>query len=259
VSLIRVISSVLIIVVLVACQTTLPKGVTPEKATWLYGYYTIPGQFTRSNTQKVWRQSPADPDWMSLAAAEVRPNSKVPVVLYLHGCAGMRSEDYAYRELMLEQGYAVFMPDSFKRPYRRECSSQGRLSERVDMRTVEVITALQELKQLPWVDQENIILMGFSEGGNTTDHWSRPGFKAHIILGSACTLTGGEPNAPAEVPVLAIVGARDSFRPGKSCRITRTVGGSRSVIIPDADHWISGYSQTREEIRNFLQLCCKKS
>lgn len=241
-------------VLITGCQTTLPKGVTPVKATWLYGYHTIPAKFTRSDSEKSWRRSH---DWMKSAAKEVKPGIKVPVVLYLHGCAGIRDEDLSYRDFMLEQGYAVFMPDSFARD-RQECSAQGKLWERIDMRSIEVINAVKELKKLPWVDQEHIILMGFSEGGNTTDNWSRSGFKAHIILGSACTLIAtGTPNAPENVPVLAIVGEQDDYRPGQTCSITRTIGGSRSVVIPNADHWVANYTQTRYAIKNFLNQCCR--
>ena len=253
----RIIYLVMMASVLVACQTPLPKGITPVQATWLYGRHTIPAQYMRDNTNKTWQQSIGDPNWAMLAGREIKSGTKIPVALYLHGCAGLSNEDDYYLNLMLEQGYAVFMPDGFKRPGRRKCSEQGPLWERVDMRTVEVINALKELKLLQWVDQERLILMGFSEGGNTTDNWSRPGFMAHIILGSACTLSGGTPAAPKNIPVLAIVGSNDNYRPGMSCKIERKIGGSRSVVVQGGEHWIGFRDETKTAIKRFLHECCK--
>ena len=236
------------------CATPLPEGTSPTEATWLHGFHTIPAHYTKSNSEKYWR---FESNWMVQAGKEVKPGSKIPVVLYLHGCAGIKNEDLTYRNFMLEQGYAVFMPDSFARN-RFECSQQGKLWERIDMRTVEVINALKQLKKLSWVDQDRIILMGFSEGGNTTDNWSRKVFRAHIVLGSACTqVVTGMPAAHDDVPVLAIVGEHDNYRPGLSCKITRTVGGSRSIVILGADHWVAHYSETQDAIKSFLVSCCK--
>lgn len=148
------------------------------------------------------------------------------------------------------------MPDSFKRLGRRECGQEGDLRYRVSLRTEEVEYALERIRELPWVDQKRIILMGFSEGGNTTDNWSKPGFAAHIIIGSACTLVGGEPAAPEGVPVLAIVGEYDEYRPRQSCKVKRTVGGSKSITIPRAPHSIAEYTETQEAIKVFLSQCC---
>ncbi|MEJ2441037.1 MAG: dienelactone hydrolase family protein, partial [Gammaproteobacteria bacterium] len=233
----------LIVILLAGCQAPYPKGVTPVQATWLLGYHTIPARYTRDHLEKFWRHTL---DWQAQASKAVRADIKIPVALYLHGCAGIGREDTSYRKLMLEQGYAVFMPDSFARN-RMPCADEGSLSDRVYMRTAEVRNALQQLRKLPWVDQDRIILMGFSEGGNAVDNWSRPGFRAMIILGSACTEgSTDKPAAPGNVPVLAIVGQNDTYRPGLHCNITRTIGGSRSIVIPGAGHKVAAYPQTRE-------------
>jgi len=247
-------SITLIVMLLVGCQSPYPKDVSSVQATWLLGYHTIPALYTRSHSEKSWRNTL---DWQPQAVREVKHDVKLPVVLYLHGCAGIEREDLVYRKLMLEQGYAVFMPDSFVRN-RMPCAAEGPLSDRIHMRTAEVAYALKQLRKLPWVDQGHIILMGFSEGGNTVDNWSRPGFKAMIILGSACTeFATGKPAAPANVPVLTIVGQNDRFRPGLRCNVTRNIGGSRSIVIPGAGHRVAAYPQTRNAIRHFLNQCCK--
>lgn len=240
------------------CQpmVKLPAGVTPVMATWRYGWYTIPGTYTRSGRALSLRPSPADPPWAQTAARALKPGVKVPVVLYLHGCTGIHDQAGRYRNLLLSQGYAVFMPDSFQRPGRLACGDEGDLRYRVRLRLQELAYAAAQIRRLPWVDHKRVVLMGFSEGGNTVDHWAQPGFAAHIIIGSACTLVGGAPAAPAGVPVLAIVGAHDQYRPGLSCTVKRTVGGSESIVIPGAGHPVAQYPQTRAAIKTFLHRCC---
>ncbi len=234
----------------------LPDGVTPVMATWLYGRYTFPSDVRDSIFSKTFQQPQGKPVWTELAGKDIKPNIKVPVVLYMHGCKGWNPQTDRFRDLLVSEGYAVFMPDSFQRPGRKKCKKQGSLRDRVLLRTEEVEYALKQIRELTWVDQRRVILMGFSEGGNTTDNWSKPGFAAHIIIGSACTLVGGVPAVPPNVPVLAVVGEEDKYRPGLSCKIERTIGGSRSIVIPGAGHSVAQYPETRKAIKEFLQQCC---
>ncbi len=105
-----------------------------------------------------------------MAESKIKPGAKLPVVLYMHGCEGIRRQAGHYRELLLSLGYGVFMPDSFRRPGRRACDQHGSLSYRVRLRLEEVEYAVARIKELSWVDQSRVVLMGFSEGGNTTDN-----------------------------------------------------------------------------------------
>ena len=240
------------------CQPNvrLPEGVSPVMATWDYGSYALPGSYTRSGHVERIKSSPGGPAWTSMAQQTLKPGTKVPVVLYLHGCTGIKEQAQLYRNMLLSQGYAVFMPDSFQRPNRLECKNEGSLEYRVYLRLQELKYAAEQIRHLSWVDQKRVVLMGFSEGGNTVDHWKQKGFAAHIIIGSACTLVGGTPAAPPGVPVLAIVGEHDDYRPGLSCTVKRTVGGSKSIVIPAAHHQVAQYPQTREAIESFLRQCC---
>ncbi len=251
--------SLSLLLLLGGCQTApvkLPDGVSPVAATWLNGRYTIPGEHLADGRQVTFQQAVDAPAWTSLVATRIRPGVQVPVVLYMHGCTGWSHQDDVYRTLLTAEGYAVFMPNSFARPGRRRCREQGALADRVTLRTAEVEYALAQIHELEWVDRDRVILMGYSEGGNTTDNWSKPGFAAHMIMGSACTLVGGSPAAPQGVPVLAVVGENDSYRPGLSCFVERTVGGSESIVIPGGKHAVAEYPQTQQAIRTFLSACC---
>ncbi|MCP5318435.1 MAG: dienelactone hydrolase family protein [Chromatiaceae bacterium] len=250
---------VLISLTVCGCQTTpvnLPAGVSPVSATWLNGRYTIPGSYLADGRTMTYEQEVDQPAWTTLLRADIKPAQQVPVVLYMHGCTGWSHQDDVYRTLLTAEGYAVFMPNSFARPGRRQCREQGALADRVTLRTAEVEYALAQIHELEWVDRDRVILMGYSEGGNTTDNWSKPGFAAHMIMGSACTLVGGSPAAPQGVPVLAVVGENDSYRPGLSCFVERTVGGSESIVIPGGKHAVAEYPQTQQAIREFLKTCC---
>jgi pimeloyl-ACP methyl ester carboxylesterase len=120
---------------------------------------------------------------------------------------------------------------------------------------------LSQIRQLPWIDQDRIILIGNSQGGRTVARWDEPGFAAHVILASNCGAfrknAAAAPRAPATVPVLAVVGARDDYFLGSSCKVTRRIKGSKSILIPDADHDIMGHPQTKSAIRDFLRDCCQ--
>jgi len=244
--------------IFIASCESLPAGVSPVQATWLYGQISLPSSVTDSGKSKSFSPSYSDKPWPISAEKFIKPGMKIPLAIHMHGCGGIGENDEAreYRDLMLSLGYAVFMPDSFQRPGRERLCGQGGMHERIDMRTNEVAYALKQIRKLNWVDQDRLVLMGFSEGGNATDNWYTRDFAGLIVLGSACTHSGGSPSAPAEVPVLAIVGESDDYRPGMSCTIKRKIKGSRSIVIPNADHWIATDSVTQNAIKQFLQQCC---
>lgn len=242
--------------VMTACQT-LPEGVTPAMATWLYGEHTLPAAVTRSQQDETFKPGIDIGKTNQRLGDQLKTGVKVPVAIYLHGCAGIRGEAYNYKELMLSEGYAFFMLDSYQRPGRERLCGQGGMAERVAMRQAEVFAALKVIRQMSQINQKNLVLMGFSEGGNTTDSWYTNDFAGLIVLGSACTNSGGSPTAPSKVPVLAIVGENDSYRPGLSCNISRIARGSKSIVIPGADHWVSHFDITKNAIKEFLGQCCK--
>ena len=77
-----------------------------------------------------------------------------------------------------------------------KCNQQGTLAKRVTLRTQDVELALQQLRLIEWVGKARAILVGYSEGGNTTGNWSQPGSAAHMSMASACTSVGDKPAAP---------------------------------------------------------------
>ena len=235
-----------------ADHTSLPEGVTPVMATWLWGYHTVPGSITEDGSP-YWYAYPhtdaariIDPPWTEAAAAHIKAGAKAPAVLFLHGCSGLIRGGVGYRLLLIDEGYAVFEPDAFARP-GHSCDTSS-----IAVRREEVAYALSQIRDLPWVDQDRIVLMGFSEGGKTVGSWEKPGFAALVILDAPATA-----RAPANVAVLAIAGAQDSYAQPHSYEAQSRDGASKSILIAGAGHGIFHLPEAKEAIRSFLRECCR--
>ena len=239
-----------------AHHTALPTGMSEPEAAWLWGYHTIPSSISRDNSPYWYGYTHDDvnrinnPAWTTVAAEQIRPGAKAPAVLVMHGCAGVVRSPTRYRLFFMKSGYAVFQPDSFARPGREPCT-QDVQNERLE----ELEYALDQIRELPWVDSDRIVLMGISEGGAAVANWGKPGFQAHIILANNCH--SQQPAAPDDTPVLAIVGGEDEFFNGSSCNVMRTTKGSRSIVIQDALHDVSRLPEVEETIGEFLDECCQ--
>lgn len=249
--------SVLIAVLLFAApaasadHAALPEGVTPVMATWLWGYHTVPASVTVDGSP-YWYAYPHtdaapinDPRWTEVAAGHVRPDTRVPAVLFLHGCSGMIRGGVGYRVMMVAAGYAVFEPDAFARP-GHTCGTSSTAT-----RLEEIGYALARIRELSWVDQDRIVLMGFSEGGRTVGLWGEPGFRAHIIVGAPA-----HSRAPEGVPVLAVAGRYDDFASPPGYATEARTPGSTSVLIDGAGHDILGHPEFKRVVREFLIDCC---
>ena len=235
-----------------ADHVSLPEGVTPVMATWLWGYHTIPASIADDGSP-YWYAYPhtdaariIDPPWTEVAAAQIKAGAKAPAVLFLHGCSGLIRGGVGYRLLLMTEGYAVFEPDAFARP-GYSCDSSS-----IAMRREEIAYALGQIRALPWVDQDRIVLMGFSQGGTAVGSWEEPGFAAHVILDAPATA-----RAPAKVPVLAIAGAEDSYASPASYKAKSRAGASNSVLIAGASHGIFHLPEAKEAIKKFLHECCR--
>ncbi|MDJ0957886.1 MAG: hypothetical protein QNI91_13545 [Arenicellales bacterium] len=231
-----------------AHHTALPEGMSEAEAAWLWGYHTVPAGITRDGSPYWYSYAHTDvekinnPAWTDVAAGHIKPDAKAPAVLVMHGCSGLIRSPTAYRVFFMERGYAVFEPDSFARP-GHSCGS-GSYENRIE----DLGYAYKMIRDLPWVNHKRIILMGISEGGAAVAKWAHSGFAAHIILANGCS--GGQPHAPADIPVLAVVGEKD----GLSCNVARDIKGSKSIIIPGAPHGIIGYEETTQAIEELLSL-----
>lgn len=89
-------------------------------ATWAMGPKRLPAHATR-DAQAVYEYTTPDYDaWLARVSAEViKPGSKLPAVLYLHGCAGLTSAS-TWGGYFTRRGFAFFAPNSYARAGRTD-------------------------------------------------------------------------------------------------------------------------------------------
>ena len=120
--------------------------------------------------------------FFSTSTSKVNLDKKYPVVIYLHGCAGITpSHDYGWAKEITKHGFIVVMPDSFAIPKRpSNCdpttTARGFFPNANLIRIIEIAYVYQQLAKTSWADMKNIFLMGFSEGGSATARSEFKGF-----------------------------------------------------------------------------------
>jgi len=152
-------------------------------------------------------------------------DTKLPVVVYLHGCTGIGNFDLLHR--IAQAGFAVVAPDSFARTWRpRQCDPEtltgGYNLFVYDFRLAEVAYALDRLWHAPWADRNRMVLVGSSEGAVAAALYRGDEFRGRVVAQWTCF---GAPHvtgisAPPAEPVFALVGAEDPWytaNRGQSC------------------------------------------
>lgn len=171
----------------------------------------------------------------------------VPVVLHMHGCAGIHDTDKSWAYFLKEQGYAVILPDSFARDRPPSCDPRtkrtGLFPGALSFRKDEIVYALEQIKAAPWADKRNLFLMGHSQGGVLVALAGIPGFRGVIISGWPCVGPGNSSEGlrvPDESPVLVLNHERDPWYGYAADRRCSEFFGerknAREVILKGFDH-----------------------
>ena len=172
---------------------------------------------------------------------------KHPTVIYMHGCSGYWAGTIRRINFLAENGFAVIAPPSFAlEKYPKSCDEyryQGGLYRNtIKIRQNDAGYAIANAKQLPWVDEKNVFLMGLSEGGITTaTFYSKDNSKsvnARVIEGWTCTSTWNEYKgirAPKSEPVLSLLGSNDPwfqnpYTNGECTSFLNEKNGSKSIV-----------------------------
>ena len=211
-----------------------------------FGFFN--GRLIDDEVQSVLRRLPAE--------------TKLPTVIYLHGCAYRKPAGWTYARWLVKAGYAVIMPDSFQRPNRpKTCDLSTRwrdpdapYDDIQRMRQEEIRYAVEQVKTLSWVDQDNLFLMGHDEGGDAVAAYAGDEFKARVISGATCSRgLAGRPG----LPTLALASEADAWfegAPPDSCaRLAASRGMAiESLTVPGFWHDLSGIADAREAIIDFF-------
>ena len=164
----------------------------------------------------------------------------------MHGCSGIDiASTKTARDFLLEGGFVVVMPNSYARidkPVSCNLAQHtGGLHRSVlPWRQDEARNAIHQARRLPFVDPNNIFLIGLSEGAITTATTTgNEPVNARIIEGWTCH--AGWPEywglpVPASEPVLSLSTADDPWFQlavlKGNCGVFMKNNGSKAIIFP---------------------------
>ncbi len=196
--------------------------------------------------------------------------TKLPAVLYLHDCPGLKIEAIRDIDELAAIGYAVFAPDSFdSRERKSDCVRfdfvAGLNPDAYVQRQAEIMVGLAELRKIPWIDQSTIILYGLGEGALAAANYPGHEFRGVVLTGWTCGATQYAEDVaglktPADIPVLSLVSRYDPWfdRTGHAGTCGDYMAGHRygqSIVIENRGlHHISWMDDRASQvIRRFLK------
>ena len=158
-----------------------------------------------------------------LDAAYGEGQRRFPTAIYMHGCAGLWSGSLLRMKFLADNGFLVIGPASMARTvYARSCDAatheSGMFRPTLSMRQLDAGYAIETAKGLPFVDADNMLLIGLSEGGVIAATFKplsdSQRVAARVVEGWTCKAGWYEYaglNAPEDEPVLSLVGAKDPW------------------------------------------------
>jgi len=188
----------------------------------------------------------------------VSHDSPRPVVIALHGCAGLyatrgprngqlnaRHEGMA--RLLNSNGYSVLFPDSFSARGEQSICSQKIRDRRVNQahRRNDVNGALNWLSAQHWVDTTKIALLGWSHGGSTvlaatnandpaaSNRLLQPSLAIAFYPGCSVALGSGYRST---APLLMLLGELDDWTPAAPCLALASRASAKVIVYPDSHH-----------------------
>ena len=157
----------------------------------------------------------------------LKSKAPVPVVVLVHGTAGVDSRYSFHRPALLDAGIGNFEVD-----FKTHVFSSGLDRPPTDTFHPWVFGALRALRSHPRVDAKRIAMMGFSLGGHLSvsvasqkvvAKWlapDEPGFTAHVGFYPACKWLKKHFDATGTTgaPILILSGDKDAWGDGEACQ-----------------------------------------
>lgn len=143
-----------------------------------------------------------------------------PVVIVLHGCAGLGASQWIWARRLNGWGYAALIPDSMTpRGVKRVCEPSAQNLVTWWDRVGDVGSAAAWLRTRPEIDPNRIAVLGLSHGGATAviateSVYASFGLRAAVDYYGPCV----DPEAHGNVPLLVLAGANDDWgHPAQRC------------------------------------------
>ena len=179
--------------------------------------------------------------FLTTSVKDIKLEQPLPVVLLIHGCAGIQRTESSWAGFLKGEGYIVVEPDSFARSRPISCDPRthraGLFPGVATYRQDEVTYALAQLRKAPWADQRNLFLMGHSEGAVVVATANVSGFRGVIISAWICR---NGLVVPRETAVLAIDHEKDPWFPNSSGQHCSNLFGTRTnarqITLTGFDH-----------------------
>jgi len=198
---------------------------------------------------------------------------RIPTVLYMHGSSGLYKGD-AYRKYIVEEVGAIFFaPNSFKikkRPTYKSPTKHSKYLKVHNVRQAEILYVLKKFKKMDFIDDDNLFLMGNSEGGLAAAIYKCKQIKGRIITAFSCESSYFYENfklgSQKDEPFLNIIGTHDQFFAKKSklnkkyqveghgIDALKKYTNAKIVILSNTKHDITTNLYVKDEIVNFLKL-----
>jgi alpha-beta hydrolase superfamily lysophospholipase len=199
------------------------------------------------------------------ALAAIPAGTRLPAVLYVHGCRGLDDDLTQWAGVLSAAGYAVFAPDASARGDRPPVCDASTLYTRADLprfaeREAEVRYTVQQMLTLSWIVPESIFLFGFDQGGVVVADWRQRGFAGFVVTGWTCTAPDMRSGlaTPPDRSVLAIRWEEDPlFRDpawNGDCEVHLPPRpASRSLVLEGRGHSTAASPEAREAVLRFLR------
>ncbi|MEZ5830429.1 MAG: dienelactone hydrolase family protein [Dongiaceae bacterium] len=202
--------------------------------------------------------------------ATIPAGAKLPAVLYLHDCSGLKIEAMRDIDELAATGFAVFAPDSFdNRDRKSDCVRfdfvAGLNPDAYVQRQSEILVALTELKKLTFIDSSAIFLFGLGEGAIAAANYPGHDFRGVVLTGWTCGAAQYPEDVaglktPPDIPVLAVVSRFDPWfdRQGRAGSCGSYMPGrkyAQSIVIQNRGlHHITWMDdRASEAVRRFLK------
>ena len=149
--------------------------------------------------------------------------NKFKTIIYLHGCSGLWKGTALRLDFFAKNGYAVIAPASMARKkYPRSCDPDikrgGLYRDILKLRQIDALNTVLNAKELSWTDNNNIFLVGLSEGAITTATYLPKNIASsvngRIIEGWTCNAGWDEYrgiNSPYNEPMMSLVAKFDPW------------------------------------------------
>ena len=204
---------------------------------------------------------------------EVQADKAYSTLLYMHGSSGLYKGDL-YRKFIVEElGFVFFAPDSYRiknRPTYQSPTSLKKYMKVHRVRIAEIQYNYEKLIQLDYVDNDNVFLMGNSEGGLAAAIFKSTKFKGRIITAFSCESSYFYKNfklgSQKDEPFLNIIGTHDQFFAkesslnkeykvkGHGIDKLKNYENAKVVILTKTKHDLTTNIYVKDEILTFLKL-----